>query len=190
MQKQKLNRLIILGPNIISVHGEEPGLYEPDTDSHLAFHIMRITNAGPKIFENKLDSETVASLRFIKYWSIEHFEPDRDDLINGRITWSPYHQAILYLESKQDVEGYWGTSRKATAVKKVNIDPAMSSYGKTTEVIVVPINTNDFNYEFELQNDYFLMRSNPWFYYAPTRISVWNLGIGIFIIGSRDRLRR
>ena len=185
MQKQKLNRLIILGPNIISVHGEEPGLYEPDTDSHLAFHIMRTTNEGPTIFENKLDSETVASLRFIKYWSIEHFEPDRDDLINGRISWSSYHQEILYLDSKQDVEGYTRssipTSRKATAVKKVNIDPSTSSYGNTEEIIVVPINTNDFNYEFELQNDYFLMRSNPWFYYAPTKISVWNLGIGFSI---------
>ena len=185
VKKQKLKRLIILGPNIISVHGEEPGLYEPDTDSHLAFHIMRTTNDGPKIFENKLDSETVAPLRFIKYWSIEHFEPDRDDLINGRITWSSYHQAILYLDSKQDVEGYWGTSRKATAVKKVNIDPSTSSYGNTEEIIVVPINTNDFNYEFELQNDYFLMRSNPWFYYAPTKISVWNLGIGFSNIRSR-----
>ena len=65
----------------------------------------------------------------IKYWSIEHFEPDRDDLINGRITWSPYHQSILYLDSKQDVEGYWGTSRKATAVKKINIDQTTASYG-------------------------------------------------------------
>ena len=72
MQKQKLNRLIILGPNIISVHGEEPGpylqgyRYERVTDSHLAFHIMRTTNDGPAIFENKLDSEIVDSLRFIK----------------------------------------------------------------------------------------------------------------------------
>ena len=170
---------MILGPNIISVHGEESGLYEPDTDSHLAFHIVRNTVDGPEIFENKLDPETVAALRFIKYWSIEHFEPDRDDLINGRITWSPYHQAILYLESKQDVEGYWGTSRKATAVKKINIDQATACYGDSEEIIVVPMNTDYFNYEFELQNDYFLMRSTPWLYRAPTRISVWNLGTEI-----------
>ena len=81
----------------------------------------------------RTDQRSVTDQRFvdhcIKYWSIEHFEPDRDDLINGRITWSPYHQSILYLDSKQDVEGYWGTSKKATAVKKVNIDPTTTSYG-------------------------------------------------------------